>query len=121
MEESNPNIKESKLQEINRLIYITNISVLIILCLCVAAYFIVENNFKINNSVCLGISHNAKIFNQSFFGFLFLVHFLVIIIPQIYGFKENTWWKIYELIGFVVGILYLPVYFIYLIICETNI
>ena len=42
MEDSNPNANEPKSQEISSFVYATNISVVIILCLCIVAYFIVE-------------------------------------------------------------------------------
>lgn len=60
MEESKSSIDETKSQEISSFVYATNISVVIILCLCVAAYLMVENNLRISNSFCLGISYNGN-------------------------------------------------------------
>ncbi len=117
MEESNPNTNESNSPEINTFVYATNISVVIILCLCVVAYFIVENNLRINNSACTKISTNANLLNQCFFGLLFLPRILTNITPEKYELKETTWYKIHELVGFIICPLYLPLYFIYLIMC----
>lgn len=120
MEESQSNINEIKSPEINSFVYATNICVVIILCLCVATYFVVENNLQISNSVCREISHNANLLNKSFLGLIFLPNFLAIIIPKKYKLKEVIWWKTLELIGFVMSTLYLPVYLVYLIVCEKN-
>lgn len=70
MEDSKSNLDKSKSQEINSFVYATNVSVVIILCLCVAAYFIVEKNISINSIACTNIFDNSKLLSWAFYIFL---------------------------------------------------
>ena len=120
MEESNQNINKPKSSEINSLVCATNISVVIILCLCVAAYLIVEKNISISNSVCTNIVNNSKLLSWSFVGFIFFSQFLTTITLNKHELTETIWWKVYEFIRFILSTLYLPVYLFYSIVCSVR-
>lgn len=120
MEESNQNINKPKSSEINSLVCATNISVVIILCLCVAAYLIVEKNISISNSVCTNIVNNSKLLSWSFVGFIFFPQFLTTITLNKHELTETIWWKVYEFIRFILSTLYLPIYLFYSIVCSVR-
>ena len=121
MEKNKQDTDKSESQEILHLVYATNISVVIILCLCATAYFIVEKRIQLNTTkVCLNISHNSDLLILLICSFIVLPQLLTSFRSKKHKFTDTIYWKIHTVISWTYGILYLPIYFIYLMLCSND-
>jgi|GEM_PF-6044111 len=115
MEEESKAIKEQQADDMDIFILLTNIGVVIILCLCAFVYFVIENKLELADKVCKNISsfsEQIKILS------IFVVSCSFLISIALRNNKKSKIYQTNELAKYIISMLFLPFFFIHAIVCT---